>query len=136
MSFYELKRVVAIFATDRRSDGGDVFGESAGWYESKWPSPLPMVTLTPEHYGRIARLISAKTPVTIEMELKADVGTTDVQPANVVAEIPGTGKAGEVVIVGAHLDSWHGGTGATDNASGSAVAMEAVRILKTLEPEA
>ena len=124
--------VVAIFATDRRSDGGDVFGESAGWYESKWPSPLPMVTLTPEHYGRIARLISAKTPVTIEMELKADVGTTDVQPANVVAEIPGTGKAGEVVIVGAHLDSWHGGTGATDNASGSAVAMEAVRILKTL----
>lgn len=123
---------VAIFSSDRRSDGGDVFGESAGWYEAKWPSPLPMVTLTPEHYGRIVRLLSVKTPVKIEMELKAEVGARDVEPANVVAEIPGEEKAGEVVIVGAHLDSWHGGTGATDNAAGSAVAMEAVRILKTL----
>jgi carboxypeptidase Q len=124
--------VAAIFAADKRSDGGDVFGESAGWYESKWPSPLPVVTLTPEHYGRIARLVTAKIPVQIEMELQAEIGTIDVEPPNVVAEIPGAAKADEIVIVGAHLDSWHGGTGATDNAAGSAVAMEAMRILKTL----
>jgi hypothetical protein len=130
--FLRAEGVAALFVTDRRSDGGQVFGESAGWYESKWPSPVPTVTLTPEHYGRIARLVKAKTPVKIEMELKADTGGTDVNPANVVAEIPGGAKSGEVVIVGAHLDSWHGGTGATDNASGSAVAMEAVRILKAL----
>jgi hypothetical protein len=123
---------VAIVTSDRRSDAGHVFGESAGWYEAKWPSPLPVITLTPEHYGRIARLLKAKSPVRLEFDLQADIGASDVQPANVVAEIPGGAKANEVVIVGAHLDSWHGGTGATDNAAGSAVAMEALRILKTL----
>lgn len=130
--FLRSEGAVAVFTTDNRSEGGDVFGEAAGWYEAKWPSPLPVISLTPEHYGRIARLVSAKTPVKIELELKADIGTTDVSPANVVAEIPGGAKASEIVIVGAHLDSWHGGTGATDNAAGSAVAMEAVRILKAL----
>jgi hypothetical protein len=124
--------VVAVFSSDSRGDAGHVFGESAGWHEAKWPSPLPAVALTPEHYGRIARLLAAKTPVKIEMDLRADIGTTDVHPTNVVAEIAGGAKANEVVLVGAHLDSWHGGTGATDNAAGSAVAMEAIRILKTL----
>jgi hypothetical protein len=123
---------IAIFSSDRRSDGGEVFGESAGWHEAKWPNPLPAVTLTPEHYGRIVRLLNAKTSVKVEFEINAEIGSTDVSPANVVAEIPGGAKANEVVIVGAHLDSWHGGTGATDNASGSTVAMEAMRILKTL----
>jgi hypothetical protein len=130
--FLRSEGAVGVLTTDSRSDGGDVFGESAGWYEAKWPSPIPTVTLTPEHYGRIARLLAAKTPVKIEMELKADIGAADVQPSNVIAEIPGGAKANEVVIVGAHLDSWHGGTGATDNAAGSAVAMEAIRILKAL----
>ena len=131
-AFLRQEGVIAIFTSDRRSDGGTVFGESAGWWEAKWPSPLPVIALTPEHYGRIARLLNAKTSVGIELDLKAEISKTDVSPANVVAEIPGGSKANEVVIVGAHLDSWTGGTGATDNATGCSVAMEAMRILKKL----
>lgn len=124
--------VVALFTSDRRSDGGTVFGESAGWWEAKYATPLPVVTLTPEHYGRIARLLTAKTPVRLDLEIKAEMSKDDVSPTNVVAEIPGGSKANELVIVGAHLDSWTGGTGATDNAAGCSVAMEAMRILKAL----
>lgn len=124
--------VTALLVSDRRSDGGTVFGESAGWYEAAFPSPLPTVALTPEHYNRVGRLVERKMPVSVEIELQATISTADVRPANVVAEITGTGKPDELIIVGAHLDSWIGGTGATDNAAGCSVAMEAVRILKSL----
>lgn len=131
-TFLRKEGAVAVFTSDRRSDGGTVFGEAAGWWEAKFPSPLPVIALTPEHYGRIARLVTAKTPVKLELDVKAEISTADVSPTNVVAEIPGGSKANEVVIVGAHLDSWTGGTGATDNAAGCSVAMEAMRILKKL----
>jgi hypothetical protein len=124
--------VVAVFVTDRRGDGGTVFGESAGWYEAKYSAPLPTVALTPEHYNRMIRLIARKTPVTVELDLQAELSREDVHASNVFAEIPGGAKKDEVVIVGAHLDSWQGATGATDNGVGCAVAMEAVRILKAL----
>jgi carboxypeptidase Q len=130
--FLRAEGAVAVFTSDRRSDGGHVFGESAGWYEAKYPSPLLVITLTPEHYGRIARLVEGGSAVRLEFEVKAEISASDVEPANVIAEIPGGAKAGELVLVGAHLDSWHGGTGATDNAAGCAVAMEAMRILKAL----
>lgn len=124
--------VVAVVTADGRGDGGTVFGESAGWWEAKFQSPLPVIALTFEHYNRIARLIQKKMPVTVEFEVQADVSSRDVEPANVVGELPGASKPDEFILVGAHLDSWVGGTGATDNASGSAVAMEAMRILKAL----
>jgi hypothetical protein len=131
-SFFRAEGVRAVITTDTRSEGGAVFGESVGWWEAKFPSPLPTIALTPEHYNRIARLLEKKTPVTLEFEVKADISTDDVQPVNVVAEIPGSAKADELVLIGAHLDSWIGGTGATDNAVGCAAALEAMRILKTL----
>lgn len=131
-AFLRAEGVVGIFSTDLRGDGGTVFAESAGWHEAKYPSPLPSVALTPEHYNRIARLLQAKTPVKIEFEVAATMSDRNVEPANVIAEIRGATKPEEVVIVGAHLDSWHAATGATDNATGCAVAMEAVRILKAL----
>ena len=124
--------VLAILSADGRGDGGTVFGESAGWWQAKYPSPLPRVALTYEHYNRLSRLVRKKVPVTVELEVRADISNTDVEPINVVAEIPGSTKPDEVVIIGGHLDSWIGGTGATDNASGCAVAMETMRILKGL----
>jgi hypothetical protein len=127
------KGVVAVLTSDGRSDGGTVFGEAAGPHESKYPLALPTVSLTPENYNRIARFIEARTTVSLELELKADISTQDVSPTNVLAEIKGTSKPEEVIMIGAHMDSWTGGTGATDNAVGCAVAMEAVRILKTLK---
>jgi hypothetical protein len=130
--FLRKEGAAGIFTTDMRGDGGTVFGESAGWHEAKYPSPLPSIALTPEHYNRLARLIEKKTPVKVEFEVSAVISPKDREPTNVIAEIPGGSKAGEVVIVGAHLDSWHAATGATDNATGCAVAMEAMRILKAL----
>ncbi|MBC7925338.1 MAG: M20/M25/M40 family metallo-hydrolase, partial [Bryobacteraceae bacterium] len=130
--FFRKEGVSGILITDARGDGGTVFSEHAGWYEAKWPSPLPTLALTAEHYNRVARVLEKKVPVTLQFEVAAEVSDKDVEPANVVAEIPGTAKPDELIIVGAHLDSWIGGTGATDNAAGSSVALEAVRILKKL----
>jgi carboxypeptidase Q len=87
--------------------------------------------LAVEHYGRIARNLqkTPPMPVTIELEMR-NTFHDDTMTFNVIAEIPGTDKASEIVMLGAHFDSWHAGTGATDNAAGSAVMMEAMRILK------
>jgi hypothetical protein len=90
---------------------------------------LPAIWVAAEHFGRIARILDKKIPVTIE----ADVANTyypNPPVANVIGEIPGTDKADEVVMVGAHLDSWHASTGAADNGVGAAAMLETVRILK------
>jgi carboxypeptidase Q len=113
-------------------DGGTVFGSSGGSREAKDPVPPPMVVITPEHYNRIVRLIEHKVPVKLGFNIKAEIIDQPTDSVNVVAEIEGGAKRDEVVILGAHLDSWQGGTGATDNAAGTAVMMEAMRILKAL----
>ena len=89
------------------------------------------MSITAEHYNRIARLIQHKVPVKLSFDI-ATRFTNDTDSFNVIAEIPGTAKPQETVMVGGHFDSWHYGTGATDNAAGSAVAMEVMRILKSL----
>ena len=90
---------------------------------------LPQVAIPAEQYGRLARMVMKNVPVTIEADIK---NTYIPNPAmfNVVGEIPGTDKADEIVMVGAHFDSWHASTGATDNVAGSAAMMEAMRLLK------
>ncbi len=113
------------------ADGGTVFATAAGSQDPKEPLPPPSVALTPEHYNRIARLIEKKVPVTMEFDIESKI--TEAKDAfNVVGEIPGSKKNAGIVMLGAHLDSWTGGTGATDNAAGCAVALEALRILKAL----
>jgi Zn-dependent M28 family amino/carboxypeptidase len=91
------------------------------------------LVLSAEHYNRISRLLDRKLDVEMEVDVKASFHDEDLNSYNVIAEIPGTDKKGELVMLGAHLDSWHAGTGATDNAAGSAVVMEAIRILKALD---
>lgn len=115
--------------TPGRGDGGTVFVQSGGSREPNAPAALPSITIAVEHYGRILRTLEKKMPVTIEADIK-NTFHEDTSSFNVIAEIPGTDKADEIVMLGAHFDSWHGGTGATDNAAGSAVMMEAMRILK------
>lgn len=97
------------------------------------PEPLPEVTVTLEAGGRMARLIKMGEKVELELDIK-NVFTDNQKINNVVAEIPGTDPKlkNEVILIGAHLDSWHSGTGGADNASGCIVMMEAMRILKTL----
>ncbi len=124
--------VLAVLSAGYRGDGGTVFASSGGSREVKDYIPPPMAAITPEHYNRIARLLEKKIPVKLEMDIQTRFHDENLDSFNILAEIPGNRKKDELVMIGAHFDSWHGGTGATDNATGSAVMMEAMRILQTL----
>jgi Zn-dependent M28 family amino/carboxypeptidase len=98
--------------------------------DPKGPKGYPQVVVAAEHYNRIVRLLDLKQPVTLEMDIDNRFYDDDLDAFNLVGEIRGTDLSNEVVMLGAHFDSWHGATGATDNAAGSAVVLEAMRILK------
>lgn len=93
---------------------------------------LPVIDMTHEHYGRMVRLIDRETPVELELDIQNRLVTDDKMGCNVIGEIKGTNRKlkDEVVMIGAHIDSWHAGTGANDNGSGVIVMMEVMRILK------
>ena len=93
---------------------------------------VPTVVMSNEDFGRITRILADGTEVTLEFNIVNRVDPEGTTSYNTVAEIPGTDKADEVIMLGGHLDSWHAATGATDNAIGCAIMMEAARILKTL----
>ncbi len=113
-----------------RGDGGTVFVLGGGSRNAQDPPSVPQIVVAVEHYNRLVRILDRKIPVTLEFDIRNTFHDADLNAFNVVAEIPGTDKADELVMLGAHFDSWHSGTGATDNAAGSAVMMEAMRILK------
>ncbi len=117
-----------------RNDGGTIAASSAGNRDPSMPLAPPTIAITPEHYNRIYRLLDKKIPVKLEVEVRNLIGETNDESYNVVADLPGTGRhKDEIVIIGGHLDSWHGGTGATDNGAGSAVMMEVIRVLTKLK---
>lgn len=99
------------------------------------PDAAPSIVLTGEHYNLVVRALQSGAPVKLRIELRTRFYTADTNGYNVIAEIPGTDPAlkDEVVLLGAHLDSWHSATGATDNADASASLIEAMRILKALD---
>src|SRR5207237_3546260 len=114
------------------TDYGTFVVQSAGTQKEGEQFPVPSVVLSAEHYNRLIRLLDMKKPFEVEVDVKTTYHDEDKNAYNTIAEIPGTDKKGEVVMLGGHLDSWHGGTGATDNGAGKVVAMEAVRSLKTI----
>jgi len=131
--FFLDEGVLAMVNPSRNGDGGTVFVQSSGSREPKEPASPAQVTLAIEHYGRIYRTIEKKIPVKMTLDVKNTFHDTDPNSYNIVAEIPGSDPklASELVMLGGHFDTWHTGTGATDNSAGSAVMMEAIRILKT-----
>lgn len=136
LEFLAKEDVLAVFEPGR-GDGGTLFVQAGGAFNPKVPQRWmrypavvpPQIVLAVEHYGRIARTLEKKVPVSIELTVRNTM-TEEEDGLNVFAELPGTDKADEIVMLGAHFDGWHGGTGATDNAAGSAVMLEALRILK------
>ncbi|HET7294052.1 MAG TPA: M20/M25/M40 family metallo-hydrolase [Vicinamibacteria bacterium] len=130
--FLREEGVVALFTSDKRGAGGIAFAEEAGLWRAGSPVPPPLVVLEPEPYARLARLLERRIAVEVELDVAVDFPEADRTASNVVAEIPGGRRRQEIVMLGAHLDSWHAGTGATDNAAGCAVALEAMRVLKSL----
>ena len=93
---------------------------------------VPSIVLATEHYNVIARLLQQKIPVKLAIEIQGTYDDKDRNTHNVIAELPGNDLKDEIVMLGAHLDSWHTATGATDNADGVTTVMEAMRILKAL----
>ena len=137
----EFRKLLAQFAMDEKiavviqpgnGEGGVFRVQSSGTWRDDEPVGVPTVGIAPEHYARIARLLDAKTDVELEVDLRSRFLDESLEAWNTIAEIPGGDRKGEVVMLGAHLDSWHTGTGATDNAAGVAAMMEAVRIIKAL----
>jgi hypothetical protein len=141
----------ALLIDPSRGDGGTLFVQSAAVppppgfdptiptspravpvYDKSAPKITPQLVLAIEHYNRIARMIQAGEPVRMTVDLGVEYQDTDLMGYNTIAEIPGTDLKDEIVMLGGHMDSWHSGTGATDNGAGVSVAMEAVRIIQTL----
>ena len=131
--FFTAEGVAAVLTADDRAREGLLAAEAAGSFHARDPLAPPSFVITAEHYGRMARLIEHRQPVKVRVELKAAVSDKDVDGGNIVGEIPGGSKKDEIVMIGAHFDSWHSGTGATDNGTGSAVMIEVMRILKALD---
>jgi len=137
----------AIIVDSARGDGGTMFVQQATAVQ---PPPAPagapanpparlydkgtkipiQVSMAAEHFNRVARMVDAGENVKMTIDLAVEYQDQDLNGYNTVAEIPGSDKADEIVMLGGHLDSWHSGTGATDNGAGCAVMMEAVRILQ------
>jgi hypothetical protein len=125
--FFRTEGVVATLSTAAIGHG---FYTVGGNRAANPATTLPAITIPAEHYGRIARTIAKGIPVVLEADIR-NTFYPNPEMFNVVGEIRGTDKADEIVMLGAHFDSWHASTGATDNAAGSAAMMEAMRILKS-----
>ena len=138
----------ALLVDTSRGDGGTIFVQSASVpqpflenpfdpkrlqaWDKNAPRMPPQVVVSSEQYNRMVRMIGQGVALRMSVDIQVEYQDKDLMGYNTVAEVPGTDLKDEVVMVGAHMDSWHSGTGATDNAAGVAVAMEAVRILKAL----
>jgi carboxypeptidase Q len=114
-------------------EGGTIFSSYAGSRKIDEPLAPPSAAIAAEDYNRIARLLRHNIPVTVEFDIENRLSNEELDSFSVIAEIPGSSKAEEVVMLGGHLDSMSFATGATDNAAGVAVVMEAMRILKKLD---
>ncbi|MGA9979737.1 MAG: M20/M25/M40 family metallo-hydrolase [Candidatus Sulfotelmatobacter sp.] len=128
------EKVLAVIDHSRgTAGGGTVFVQSGGSYKTGETTTIPQLTMASEHWTRIARLLDQKKDVTLELNVTNTFYDDDPMQYDTIAEIPGTDKKDEIVMLGAHLDSWHAGTGATDNGAGTIVMMEAMRILKAID---
>jgi hypothetical protein len=137
IAFFKAEGAVAVLQCEGGRPGVVVGFARPGTKDDKWSrekslGSLPIVVVTPEHYNRMYRILKRGLAVKIEVEIRNRLGEIVEKAANVLGEIPGTDLKDEVVMIGAHFDSWHASPNASDDAAGCAVALEAVRILKAI----
>jgi hypothetical protein len=137
IAFYKAEGAVAVFQCTGGRPGVVVgFGRPGAkddvWSREKSLASLPIVAVTPEHYNRMYRILKRGLAVKVEIEIRNRFGARPERAANVLGEIPGSDLEDEVVMLGAHFDSWHASPNASDDAAGCAVALEAARILKAI----
>ena len=113
-------------------EGGNPFSRGPRPWATDPPDVLPQLVMAAEHYNRIVRMVQKGAHPKLSIDIESKYHDADLNSFNIVAEIPGSDLKDEVVMLGGHFDSWHAGTGATDNAIGCGVALEAVRILKAI----
>jgi len=125
---------LALLMENNNGRDGTLFVDGTPAFSKDFSMPMPEVMVSTEDYLKLQRLVDDKKDVELEMNIQNKWYTDDLTGYNVVGEIPGTDPTlkAQVVMLGGHLDSWHSGTGATDNGAGCIVMMEAVRILKAL----
>lgn len=137
--FLKNEKPAIVLSMSRSGNDGTLFVQNGGAYTKDAENNYAWVMLSSDDYLRLQRLAESGTPVKIEADVKTRFYKDDMQGYNVIGEIPGTDPTlkDEIVMLGGHLDSWHGATGATDNAAGCAVMMEAARIIKAagLQPK-
>ena len=128
------ENALAILSYTARGKDGTLFVQGGGAYSGTSPENFLDIVISMEDYMMVKRLLAAGMPVKLEADVKTAFSNPDLKGYNVVAEIKGTDPQlkDEIVMLGGHLDSWHSGTGATDNAAGCSVMLEAMRILKSL----
>jgi carboxypeptidase Q len=134
MAKFEAEEGVALVLSQARGTDGTVFTTNGASYADTAHTVCPELETSSEDYQRILRLVKANVKVGMEADIKTEFFTKDLNGYNVVGEIAGTDPQlkDQVVMLGGHLDSWHGATGGTDNGAGAAVMMEAMRILKAI----
>jgi hypothetical protein len=130
-----LKEGAKVVLRSSQLDHGTLRVMSGGSFKTAASRSMPSLIVAMEHYNRIARLIEKEIPVTLSINIETRFIESDSLEYNVIAEIPGTDRKlkKEIVMLGAHMDSWHSATGATDNGAGTAAMMEAMRILKAID---
>lgn len=133
-NFYNNEKPALVLSMSRAGNNGTLFVQNGGSYAKDAQNNYAWVMLSSDDYLRLQRLVSSGEKVELEADVKTKFYDSDIRGYNVVGEIPGTDPAlkDEIVMIGAHLDSWQGATGATDNAAGSAVMMEVMRIIKAV----
>jgi hypothetical protein len=130
---YEAEKPLAVLEPSER-DANVLRLGGVRSYGKGGPQPVTQLVVSASQWSRVARLLDRKLEVEVEIDVRAAFHEEETNGYNVVADLPGTDRKGELVMIGAHLDSWHPGTGATDNGAGVAVMMEAIRILKAAAP--
>lgn len=121
---------VALLSMNPRGQDGTLFVQGGGAYGANDPENILDIAIAMEDYMSLVRLANSGYPLKLDVDVQTEFFNKDLKGYNVIAEIKGTDLSDEIVMLGGHLDSWQGATGATDNAAGSAVMLEAVRILK------
>jgi len=137
IAFYKAEGALAVLQCDSGAFGvvrgfGRPGVNTDKWSREKDLASMPLIAVTPEHYNRMYRILKRDIPVKIELEVRNRIGEAVEKASNVIGEILGTDLKDEVVMMGAHFDSWHASPGASDDAGGCAVALEAARILKAI----
>jgi hypothetical protein len=137
--FFKSENVAIVLTSGRGGDGSVRVGGRRSFRNDMTVENIqkgvPALVLAPEHYNRVYRLVKNGIPVQLQIEVKIGISDAPTELVNVVGEIPGSDLADEMVMLGGHLDSWHTAAGASDNAAGVSVALEAMRILKAIGAE-